>query len=103
MNPTQFHLLGFDQPLTDAEILRAFAPGEFFTRKMLAEKLGRSKSPTLVTRINRMAQEGLYSVQTHTLPNGVDMWIYSLTEAGIEAWEKARNEWVAERVDALFG
>lgn len=91
MNASQMYLLTFDQPLTDFDILRVTVPGEFFTRKMVADRLGRAKSPTLVTRLERMAAEGIYKRQYHALPNQVDMIIYSYTEDGVAAWKEAGN------------
>jgi len=101
MNATQAPLLNFDLPLTDREILFVLNPNEFFTRNELAKRLGRSKSPTLIARLNRMASEGLFEVQYHRLPNGVDMWLYSATEAGKEAIYKARDDAENEAADAL--
>lgn len=85
MDNRQMLLLTFDQPLSDFDIFRVVIPNEFFTRKMLADRLGRAKSPSLITRLNRLTSEGFFSVVYHALPNQVDMWVYSLTEAGVEA------------------
>lgn len=94
-------LLQFDMPLTDDDILFVLAQNEFFTRKMIADRLGRAKSPTLVARLNRMASEGLFDVQYHKLPNGVDMWVYSPTQAGQKAIREARQRAEEQAADAF--
>lgn len=80
MQAQQAVMWNFDQPLTDDEVLACFGAGERLTRRQVALKLRRAKSPTLVTRLNALAQAGFLRVEFMTLPNGVDMWIYSLPE-----------------------
>jgi len=85
MPEKQLRMWNFDQPLSDGEVLMAFAGEQLMTRREVAVKLRRSKSPTLVSRLNRLAQEGLLLREFYTLPNGVDMHVYSLTAAGLQA------------------
>lgn len=82
MPEKQLRMWNFDQPLSDGEVLLAFIGEQLMTRREVAQKLRRAKSPTLVSRMNRLASEGLLHVEFYTLPNGVDMWVYSLTEQG---------------------
>jgi len=93
----QNKLWNFDEPLTDREVMLAFEEGRTMTRRNIAEKLRRSKSPTLVSRMNRLAQEGYLKVEFYTLPNGVDMWLYTMTEKGV----LARRELVEEEREVL--
>lgn len=88
----QAKLMPFDEPLTDGEVLHVFGVGDWLTRRLIAEKLRRAKSPTLIARTNKLAREGFLRVEFHRLPNGVDMWCYQITEKGVEA----REEWARE-------
>lgn len=92
----QLNLLNFDLPLTDREVLLAFPPGELFTRKNLADRLGRSKSPTLIARLNALAEAGMYDVTLWKLPNEVDMYVYQLSAAGAAEQAALQAELTAE-------
>jgi len=82
----QHTLWNFDKPLSDEEILWVFQQGTPMTRKDVADKLRRAKSPTLITRLNKLAHEGFLHVEFFTLPNRVDMWVYTLTDKGCQ-WQ----------------
>jgi len=73
--------LSFDQPVTDENVLDAFAnTTEWLTRKMVAERVDRVKSPTFTARLESLADRGCLEKNFHRLPNGVDMVIYRRRE-----------------------
>lgn len=93
----QARLWNFDEPLTDREVLGAFCDVQPMSRRQVARQLNRSKSPTLVTRLNNLAAQGYLSIQFVRLPNGVDMWTYQLTDEGDHHYRK-----LVEEHDRLF-
>lgn len=69
--------LVFDQPTTDYDVISAFKnEEEWLSRKAIADRVLRVKSPALIARIERLAQEGHLHKEFSRLPNGVDMCIY---------------------------
>lgn len=67
----------FDQPTTDYDVLSAFKnEEEWLSRKAIADRVLRVKSPALIARIERLAHEGHLHKDFSRLPNGVDMCIY---------------------------
>jgi len=77
----QGNMFGFDQPITAAEILGMMQENTnvlYWTRKMVAHKLGRAKSPSLVRKLHELCDEGLLEWGYHTLPNSVNMYVYFL-------------------------
>lgn len=80
----QTKMWNFDEPLTDQDVLWAFREGRAMTRRDVALELRRAKSPTLVARMNKLVHEGFLSVEFQKLPNGVDMWVYSVTRTGTD-------------------
>jgi len=74
--------LMFDQPTTDYDVLAAFRnTDEWLSRKTIAERCLRVKSPSLIQRIERLVSEGYILKEFSTLPNGVDMCIYKLARS----------------------
>lgn len=85
----QQRLFKFDQPLRDGDILWVFINQEFMTRREIAKALGCAKSPSLVRVLDRMVEDGFLTVGIKPLPNGVDMYVYNLTNAGEEEiWDR---------------
>lgn len=69
--------LMFDQPTTDYDVLAAFKnEEEWLSRAAIAKRVLRVKSPSLIARIEKLAQEGHLHKDFSRLPNGVDMCIY---------------------------
>lgn len=78
--------LMFDQPTTDYDVLSSFRNHEeWLTRKQIAERILRVKSPALIARIEKLVNEGQLFKEYKRLPNGVDMCIYArvYTDDGI--------------------
>jgi len=75
----QGEMFGFDQPITRDEVLDLFHkyPGKY-TRRMIAVALGRAKSPSLIAMLHTLCDEGVLTWEYYTLPNHVDMYLYSL-------------------------
>jgi len=74
--------LGHDTTPTVDEVLSIWAgkeKREWMTRKEIADKLARSKSPTLVTIISVAVGLGLLEQKLVTLPNKVKMFMYRPT------------------------
>jgi hypothetical protein len=93
--PEQKPLLMFDKPLTDWDILRVIETQECITRLQFARRLGITKSPTLIARLHRMSDEGIFAITLYTLPNGVDMYCYTLTGHG-QLIKQAQNDLLAD-------
>lgn len=82
-NIAQTMLWNFDQPLSVGQVVSVFPDAQtHLTRKQIAHALRRAKSPTLIARINEAV--GLGELQAHLwrLPNGVDMYSYTLAKRG---------------------
>ena len=74
--------LMFDQPTTDYDVLSAFRDEEeYLSRKAIADRVMRVKSPSLIARIEILVSEGYLLKEFTTLPNGVDMCLYRRARA----------------------
>lgn len=78
----QTMLWNFDQPLSPETVLCAAPREGRFTRRMIARELRRAKTPTLYQALNHLVQLNYLEVEMVTLPNGVDMYTYMLTDLG---------------------
>jgi len=54
---------------------------------MVAIAMRRAKSPSLIAAINQAVEKGWLEQEFVTLPNGVDMYTYMLTDTG--RWTRA--------------
>jgi len=63
------------------EIMSAWDYGKpvWMSRKQIAEKLGRAKSPTLIAFVNVAVSLGYLEVKNEVLPNGADYFLYTPT------------------------
>jgi len=67
----------FDKPINPAEIYALFEhAGTELTRRQIAARIGRSKSPTLIAAINFLVNSGRLRQRFYKLPNEVDMYVY---------------------------
>jgi len=83
MQAVQTMLWNFDQPLSYIDVLRAVGEsGNWVSRRMVAERLRRAKSPSLVAKLNDLVNDGFLCCEDRRLPNGVGMLVYSITEKG---------------------
>jgi len=85
MENRQLKMLLFDQRITALDAARACASGDIMTRKMIANALGCAKSPTLIAAVSDAVAQGLLQAVLKRLPNGVDMFVYQITENGYQA------------------
>lgn len=88
MNETeaQTMLWNFDQPLSVGQVVDVFPDTQtYLTRKQIAHALRRAKSPTLIARINEAVGLGLLQVHMWRLPNGVDMFSYTLADGQLRS------------------
>lgn len=85
----QLKLLKFDQPLSCADVLRAWDADVWLSRRMVSARLGCAKSPTLVSRIEQCVEAGWLLKEDQELPNRVRMFWYALTLEGLD--ERARG------------
>lgn len=102
---------GFFQPTTDTDICQLFSPQvPELSRADIARGLGRSKSPRLRAMLAELVADGRLTYRFIRLPNGVDMYVYSLTEIG-DLWvngasldeARAMSTEAAERaVEAMY-
>lgn len=84
---------GFDQPMGIHDVLAVMPTnGAAVSRKEIADALMRRKSPTLLAVLGEAVGRGLIAPALIPLPNKVDMFTYSLTEAGYEAYYGVRME-----------
>lgn len=81
-------LWNFDTTLTAEDVLIACPREGRWTRLMIARDLRRAKSPSLVKVLADMVVKGLLEQEFVTLPNGVDMYTYMLTDLG--RWERGQ-------------
>lgn len=73
--------LFFDTPTTDDDILDAFAnTEEWLSRKMIAERVARVKSPSMIARIESLVDRECLERQGYQLPNGAVMLLYRRRE-----------------------
>lgn len=71
--------LWFDQPVTDGDVLTVFgSQEEWLSRKAIADRLQRRKTPSLIARIENLTEAGYLQKDRIPLPNGVDMLVYRL-------------------------
>lgn len=74
--------LWFDQPITDADVLTVFeGENEWLTRRQIAIRLERVKSPSLTERIESLTNQGYLEKQGIPMPNGVTCFVYRRTVA----------------------
>lgn len=67
----------YTKPITDADVLSCFkGHQDVLTRKQIADRLSRKKTPDLIRRITRLVDEGHLMSGLTRLPNGVDMYTY---------------------------
>jgi len=70
-------------PCDENEIIWCFPnKKDFYSRRDIAAALFRAKSPTLIRCIDQAVGRGWLETTTQRLPNGVDMFLYRLTEEG---------------------
>lgn len=76
MGKTKQRSLWFDQPITDGDVMSVWDnPQEWLTRRMIAVRLERVKSPSLIDRISNLVAIGALEMTTDDAPNGVTrMW-----------------------------
>lgn len=76
----QGRLFLFDQPLTDEDVLSVFQqnPDMWFSRSQVAGRLGVSKSPALIARLETLTAGGILERSFVSRPNRVDMFVYAL-------------------------
>lgn len=68
----------FDKPINPAEIFALFEhPETLLSRRQIAARIGRSKSPTLIAVISRLLKEGYLVEYQSELPNGTKYFQYS--------------------------
>lgn len=85
MQAVQEKLWNFDQPMSYRDVLTAVnEAGNWVTRGQVARELRRSKSPTLIALLGELVESGYLAAQLLPLPNGVDMYKYSITETGVQ-------------------
>ena len=67
-----------DQAPTIDEVMSAWDLErlEWLSRAMIAEKLGRSKSPALIAAIGVLVGMGMLTLKVERLPNGADYYLY---------------------------
>lgn len=80
-------LWNFDTTISPDDVIQACPREGRFTRLMVAREMRRSKSPSLVAAISECVEKGWLEQEFVTLPNGVDMYTYMLTDIG--RWERA--------------
>lgn len=67
----------YSAPTSDEDILRCFQSwDEWLTRKQIAERVFRRKTPLLTARIERMVADGLLDRLEKTMPNNVVVYWY---------------------------
>jgi hypothetical protein len=63
--------------ITDERLLSVFQnTEEWLSRRQIADRLNRKKTPSLIERIERLADEGHLRRAATDLPNGVTMFWY---------------------------
>jgi len=70
-----------DQPPTLDEVMSAWDEKhpEWLSRAMIAEKLGRSKSPALIAMVGVAVGMGFLTLKNEILPNGANYYLYQPT------------------------
>lgn len=84
----QLKLMKWDTSITDKDVADAFyrmaiSPsdiGNWRSVRAIADALGVSKSPSLYRKLTDMTERGILIIQTYTLPNGIDAYLYALKE-----------------------
>lgn len=72
-----------DQTPTIDEVMGAWRGDkspEWLSRAMIAERLGRSKSPTLIGVLGACMGMGYLTIKNERLPNGADYYLYQPTQ-----------------------
>lgn len=69
------------------EVMSAWdlAHQDWISRKELAARLGRAKSPTLIALVNVAASLGYLEVRNDVLPNGADYYKYRPSKGWLDA------------------
>lgn len=80
-------LWNFDTTIAPEDVITACPREGRFTRLMVARAMRRAKSPSLVAAIHAAVDKGWLEQEFVTLPNGVDMYTYMLTDVG--RWTRA--------------
>lgn len=71
----------FDQPISPDDVLSAFpCHEEWLTRREIAQRIGRSLSPTLVALINGLVQDGRLRVHEGANKQGFTKYYYTSTQ-----------------------
>lgn len=74
-----------DQAPTADEIMSIWnSHRDWLSRKEIAGKLGRAKSPTLVAMLNVLCSIGYLTCKNEPLPNGVAYFKYAATQKWID-------------------
>lgn len=79
---TQQMLWNFDTTISPDDVLLAAPREGRWTRLMIAREMRRAKSPSLIAAINKLVEWNYVEQEFVTLPNGVDMYTYMLTDLG---------------------
>jgi len=71
-----------DQPPTLDEVMSAWDESrpEWLSRAQIAERLGRSKSPTLITIVGVAVGMGFLTMKNEILPNKANYYLYQPTK-----------------------
>jgi len=75
-------LWNFDTTISPEDVITNCPREGRFTRLMIAREMRRSKSPSLIGAISQAVEKGWLEQEFVTLPNGVDMYTYMLTDLG---------------------
>jgi len=71
-------MTNYREPIRPINIVYAFETmDERLTRRQIAERLDRKPAPHLNNMIDSLVTEGYLNREVVTLPNGVDMFVYS--------------------------
>jgi len=85
---SQQMLWNFDTAISPDDVLVAVPRQGRWTRLMASRAMRRAKSPSVVAAIAELVDRNWVSVEMVTLPNGVDMYTYELTDLG--RWERGQ-------------
>jgi len=84
----QRNLLNFDRRIIPEDVLRVVrVAASPMTRRGIADALGCAKSPSLIAAVVETVMRGWLEVTFYALPNGVNMYVYTITEKGEQAYQ----------------